>query len=1571
MALRRSSIPLALLIAALCLGASSSARAQAPYTGWELALSGSDTVRAGRPAPVRGTTLHVRGLATLLPEGTALRARFASRLQDDEGAWTTHTSGADGRFVMSVLIPADAGPGDPRLEFEVGPDHRRFSFPVQVRPAESVILYTDRRLYEPGETVHIWGLVRDEATLAPLGDVEVEVALDGDALPPTTHTLRTGASGVFHLTLPTTDHTPLGGMRVDVHAGERRVATSRFAVGTRTYERLLLDVDLGETPVAPGGERDAVVTVHTPDGAPVSGASVQTTVNGQATETMSTDAEGIARVRVRAPRFFGGRVGSVHMNVVVRHPGLGSISGGASLRLAVPQTLEVELIPPHGGLLPEVDEVLFARLHDGYGSPPAAGTRVTLSGAIFDGGEAVGRTDDDGLVELPVRVPRGATMRGQTGADEAPVQVRVDGPLQRRTRAAVRVLQSSDVAPVVDRLVVAPGEPLTVTVLRRPRFEGDIVVELLADGRPLDVRWLPASGRRSTERVVFAAPPHLGLLRVRARPVLGDESLEGTGATTAFVVRPSSPAAPRLDPDTTRVAVGETARLTLHTTPGRRGYAALSVRDLSAHGGERPFRERFLADRFEQALLRTGSPGSRLVRVALASHDTLDALAPQMNPRLDALGLASPESSPDHEGARGVLRDPYPFARVLTRHGIDGAMQAAEEALRHGLARGTLEDVVEGTGPQRRFREDLFRDRDETTLGGAPLTPAHITEAAPGFTFDAVARRVARGRLVSLMLALARFLDPGEEATPRERMAARAPVHRWAPELSAQLGPHTLDDPWGGHFALRETRSPRVVLGARAQNLEWVSPGPDGRFGTGDDVRDPFARVVPRGTAYAAASGEDQLMRAIAVLSVTDGALNAMREAFRRTHPEMAEDRIGDLVSAETSEGTIGLGNLGLVGHGMGGGGGSGYGRGAGRVPRIRSGNASTRVALTAGNLGRLVRQRFPPTLTFLPEIELAADGETTLEIPLADAVTTYLVETIVWREDGWFASARARVEATRDLVVEAPIPTVVHLGDRIELPLRVSNRGDQPRTVRLSLVGDAALGIADVDPTEVTIAPAGAAVVPVQIRPTAIGEGALSVVATELDGDVLDAVRRSLSVRALSRRMEETAEGLTDGELTLALDVPSGAAPRAGGVDLAAGPALLPGGRSGPWQMWPGSGVLGARGGAESLALSIAAGWDEDEVDDSTLSDQVFDLTASLIRLRRGRAQDDIGPSLRRYAAVLLALAPVQQQPGRRPDVADVQTLIERLRDRLAARSVSVVRDPETWVWSAAALSQAGGDPERVRELLRRIEPFVIVIGEDRWVVTEAGRIEPTLLAALAESGVDRRAESFRYLATVGRWTGQGHRLAARATAIGRAVTQRLMAGPAVESVELWIDGEHTRVSLSGGAAHYDAPGLASPGRHLVRVRAGAPVRVGATAHFGLPHRARGAPPGALAVSLEGEVRGLDQTAELTLTLRNQTPRTLPAPRLEVVLPTGAELPAEARQREMRGLGVTVEEDVLEITLPPILPGRSTTVPLPLRWSVAGHLQGLGVTARDRSGGDATVVPPRELHIARQEVTP
>ena len=90
-----------------------------------------------------------------------------------------------------------------------------------------------------------------------------------------------------------------------------------------------------------------------------------------------------------------------------------------------------------------------------------------------------------------------------------------------------------------------------------------------------------------------------------------------------------------------------------------------------------------------------------------------------------------------------------------------------------------------------------------------------------------------------------------------------------------------------------------------------------------------------------------------------------------------------------TGEGTIGLGNLGTIGHGAGGGSGSGYGRGAGgfsgrsaRVPQIRSGAADVRGSLSKEVIRRVIRRHinevrfcYEQELNSRPDLEGRGDG--------------------------------------------------------------------------------------------------------------------------------------------------------------------------------------------------------------------------------------------------------------------------------------------------------------------------------------------------------------------------------------------------------------------------------------------------------------------------------------------------------------------------------------------------------------------------------------------------------------------
>ena len=1581
------------LAAALFACASSSGAAQRrpaevePWTGYELALSGASSVRAGRDARFRGVAYRVRGLATLVPFSGRVRARVGWRIGERPGSpWTVARVAADGRFELELPIPLGASEGDPRVEVEVGPEGeaRLFELPVSVVPGVDAMLRTDRELYEPGETAHVWMLVRDAATGRPLSGERVDTLVAGGVLPITRGSITTSDAGVAHFEIAIPAGTPEGHVSLTAVLPGQVSLDHSFRVGTRTWERLFARATVEPEEVAPNAPATVHVVVTTASGAPVRDAGLNLLVDRNLRYGGTTDADGRASITVRAPAYLVHQTGNVSIEVEITHPAHGSVRTFAAMRLAVPLALALELFARQGGLIPEIDDVLFVQLRDGAGHPPSAATEVTVEGPAVRGGRATALTDSNGLAEIPTRVPLGAAS-SHRGQPETSVLVTVAGPLERVARMPIPVLRDAEVGLVADRVVAEPGAPIEVRLSRRPSVERlPILVELVDDrGEPLVVRLAPPR----TSIVRFDLPPgRLGLFSIRARAVHADRTLEGTGSLARLIVRPADPDFVRLEPERPRWTVSETARVTLRTgAGGPRRFAALLVRDLAAHGGEHAFGREFLEGRFDRALLDPhGEDADRLVRAALAAHLEADPRAPEVRPLVDALGLPSEGGAEESPRGRNTLRDPWPLARELEQRGVEEPMRAIEARLREALEQGSLDEITTGVGASRRFRDDLLAGDDEPTLGGAPITPAILETADPSFRFETVARRVARARLVGLMSALAAYLDPGDDAPPAARMAAREPWARWLPRMVERglLDANALDDPWGHRFALHETRSPLVVLSASSTGLELVSPGPDGRIGTQDDVRDPFARVVPAGTPYAIASGEDRLMRSLAVLSPLERTLEAIRESYRRISAEMTEEAIGDAVSAEVSEGTLGLGNIGTIGHGGGSGSGSGYGRGAGgmrgrtsRSPQIRMGHAMV------SGLAAVVRERFPPTLLFRPTLVVDPSGTTEISISLADAVTTYLVEVIVWREDGWISSASTRFEVDREVVASAPIPSLAHVGDRVRLPLRVANRTDAARSLTVRLLGDRTLGIPDSEPHAIEVGPSDAVVVPLEVSPAHVGEGHLSVAVTDPEGHALDAVRLPMRVIAPSRRVLAERDALAEGETTIVLDVPRGADPREGSVTLSVGSALFPpDADDSPWALWaPGGGAPVdpdvARGWLQETrttrrGFAVGAAWASDAFTDAELDRSVTQLSLLVDRVQR-RAGEEPRQVVQALAWTLLGLAPAAQTPGRRPSATRLGDLVTRLRSEVASGAVALSDDPESWIVAAAALgwSARPSDRERVAELIRRAERHQVDIGNDRWLATEERAVRSTLLWAMAELSLGRRERAFALLATVGRWSSVGHALSTDERGLARAAIHRLMDGEEPRVAEVWIDGEHRRVDLDGGAATIDAMSLAQAGHHEVRVRAdgGALLFARASARYGVPWSVAPRERGPFDLRIEGAVGGHDRVSELVLVVRNRLPRLLSRPVVEIELPTGAELTESDRGR--MGAPVVRGGGVLTVSLPPLGPGAERRVPLPLRWTVPGTLEGLGVAAYAEDRREAvSILPPRSLAIVEVE---
>jgi hypothetical protein len=338
--------------------------------------------------------------------------------------------------------------------------------------------------------------------------------------------------------------------------------------------------------------------------------------------------------------------------------------------------------------------------------------------------------------------------------------------------------------------------------------------------------------------------------------------------------------------------------------------------------------------------------------------------------------------------------------------------------------------------------------------------------------------------------------------------------------------------------------------------------------------------------------------------------------------------------------------------------------------------------------------------------------------------------------------------------------------------------------------------------------------------------------------------------------------------------------------------------------------------------------------------------------------------------STTLLGLSHLQLSA--RPALAqDLQRLVERLVREVGDTAVGLDGDTANTVLAAAALATAGGErsASRARELLRRADPDVVSVGDDLWLAVEGDAAHATLAHATADLALGDRSRAFALLATVARWRARGRALASEDLALARAIALALAGTTPIETAHLDVDGTGSEVALLAGRDQMDLPILATTGTHHVGIDVGDRVAVHAIAYarYGVPWETPPERPGPFVLTLVGETRGQDEISGLELIVANHSPRWIARPVVEIAMPTGAEITAAALVRvRASGRRVNLSESLLTVGLEPIAPGAERRIVLPIRWSIAGTLAGIGASAYATDRLDAvSVLVPAPLEIA------
>ncbi len=186
------------------------------------------------------------------------------------------------------------------------------------------------------------------------------------------------------------------------------------------------------------------------------------------------------------------------------------------------------------------------------------------------------------------------------------------------------------------------------------------------------------------------------------------------------------------------------------------------------------------------------------------------------------------------------------------------------------------------------------------------------------------------------------------------------------------------------------------------------------------------------------------------------------------------------------------------------------------------------------------VRHWFPETLLWRPELITDDNGEVQIEVPLADAITTWRLTASAVTAKGELGGTTVPLRVFQPFFVELNLPIAMTRGDEVGVPIVVYNYLSEIQKVELAVQEGSWFEFLDVRNFELTLAPNEVRSVTCPIRVLRVGDHGFEVTAKA--GDIADAVRRVVEVRPDGRPVDQVFNGTLADDVHLDLEVPRNA---------------------------------------------------------------------------------------------------------------------------------------------------------------------------------------------------------------------------------------------------------------------------------------------------------------------------------------------------------------------------------------------------------------------------------------------
>lgn len=1081
-----------ILIAAITLATAGTVIAARYYGNLPDRLSQHETIVLGQNRLAPGSQPAIRVLVRDSADGSPLAgAQVKVSMRPAEGAGQpvevfNGQTDAQGTAAVQFRVP-DALDGEQILVIEtrsqLGSD--RVERAVKLERSYRVLLSSDKPIYQPGQVIHLRALALSAFDLAPAVNQPLEIIIaDGKGNKVFRRTLTSDEFGVSAVDFTLANEVNTGAYKISAQLGDTR-SEKTVTVEHYVLPKFGVQIETENSFYLPGERVRGQLSANYFFGKPVAGGKVMlegytfdfervvtVTVEGQ------TDEEGNFEFAFDLPAYLAGSElegGQALYYLSASVTDQAEHSEISNLSLPVSGSgLVIEAAPEGGQFRPGVENILYVMTSTPDGAPAPSRLQVNL----YDSGQTIqAESGAYGLAE--VRFTPGAPY----------VYLSINAVDQTGRQAAREfyfegMWSEESILLRPDRPVYRVGEKMNLTLLANVA-SGTAYLDIIRAGQTLSTRSIPIENGRG-EAVIDLSPDLYGTLELHAYKVLRSGSI--TRDTRIVVVDQAEGLMINIQAGKETYRPGEDARLDLQINGsdgnGARAALGLAIVDESVFA------------------LAEQDPG--FARLYFMLEQEL------LVPKYDLHGFSIPEMVSD-----GPVSDP------LLRQAVDGAAQASLAA---AAAKGALsspfslqanshEDAIQRA---RTLQSGFFKGMTNGLYGLLLVIPLLLL----GLTAYSLWKKKVLGRSLVVALAILAGLvlifaawPTGDDGAwisgPLDKLQWMVNRLSYGGEgLLALIG-----------LAAAASLVTLVILAAVKKDaaLAWTLGGLVlfaaalfGLFYASNFANlNPSDRVIIIGLAAFVSIPLVLLLRAagywinrqalggIASLLI---ALFLLLGTLPLAASGAASSQVKNMDGMILQEGIMPPMAAGLAPMPT-----------AAPQPEMERGEASADQAAQAAGEPPRLRQYFPETMLWMPDLVTDGNGGLTVEFPVADSITTWRMTVLASTQDGRIGSTTAGLRVFQDFFIDLDLPVALTVGDEIAVPVGVFNYLPEEQNVRLEVEQAGWFELLDEPVKEISIASNDITVVYFRIRALDFGQQPLQV--TALGSRMSDAILKSVRV--------------------------------------------------------------------------------------------------------------------------------------------------------------------------------------------------------------------------------------------------------------------------------------------------------------------------------------------------------------------------------------------------------------------------------------------------------------------------